>query len=285
MTLRYMVAFFGEDQLVGEIDELGAEAWHSALAEGKLSGCRDPRRGDKLLSENTLRGRVRTAKSIFGWCKAHRLIRVSPFAEFTGAAVPTAPNPYVTLEDYRAVCEHAPPAWAAMFSLCRLAGLRRSEALGLLWNGTAADVSGVEHAVGINWDAFPDIEPGLGLISLVGKAGRYRQVPIQPELMAVLTATLDKSPVGSVRVCQAITTVAIHHAFREFCKAAGVNPWAKPYQSLRSSCENDWKEQGIPEPTYLSWLGHSMEVSRRHYVTPIPSEFVKVCNPALPGSD
>ncbi len=69
-------------------------------------------------------------------------------------------------------------------------------------------------------------------IGVVGKGGRYRVVPIVP----------------------------------------GLTAWRKPYQALRSSCENDFKTAGIAEHTYLAILGHSLEVSRKHYVSPTDAE-------------
>ncbi len=52
--------------------------------------------------------------------------------------------------------------------------------------------------------------------------------------------------------------------------------WPKMYQSLRASCENDWKQRGIPEATYTAWMGRSAKVSRKHYTRPLDSEFAAV---------
>ena len=71
-----------------------------------------------------------------------------------------------------------------------------------------------------------------------------------------------------------ITTNNLERDLRKFCGAAGVELWKKPYQALRSSCENDWKANPeIAEATYCKWTGHSPEVSREHYVSPQDSEF------------
>ena len=55
--------------------------------------------------------------------------------------------------------------------------------------------------------------------------------------------------------------------------AAGLKPWPKFYNALRSSCEQDWKAGGIAEPTYCAWVGHGAGVSRGHYTSPMESEF------------
>ena len=67
-----------------------------------------------------------------------------------------------------------------------------------------------------------------------------------------------------------------HNATRRLQKAiqdAGMIPWPKAYNALRSSCEQDFKTTGVPEATYTKWVGHSVEVSRGHYTDPTPAEF------------
>ncbi len=54
-----------------------------------------------------------------------------------------------------------------------------------------------------------------------------------------------------------LTRLAQKHA-----KAAGLVPWPKAYQSMRSSCENDWKQKHVAEATYAVWMGHSPTVCR-----------------------
>ncbi len=54
--------------------------------------------------------------------------------------------------------------------------------------------------------------------------------------------------------------------------------WPKPFQSMRSSCENDWKQKHVAEATYCVWLGHSPTVSRKHYVAPTEAEFEAISN-------
>ena len=58
-----------------------------------------------------------------------------------------------------------------------------------------------------------------------------------------------------------------------YCHAAGLAKWPDFFQAMRPSCENDWKVAGFAEPTYCTWVGHSAEVSRKHYVVPTETEF------------
>ena len=67
--------------------------------------------------------------------------------------------------------------------------------------------------------------------------------------------------------------------FLKIVKGAQLERWPKLFQTLRSSCENQWKTEGVAEATYAAWLGHSIAVSRKHYVQPLDSEFDKMTGP------
>ncbi len=58
-------------------------------------------------------------------------------------------------------------------------------------------------------------------------------------------------------------------------QAAGLKQWPKYFNALRSSCEQDWKEDGHAEPTYCRWIGHGPKVSQDHYVSPLDTEFAQ----------
>ncbi len=109
----------------------------------------------------------------------------------------------------------------------------------------------------------------------------YREVPMMPRLRKILVRAYDAAPKGQVMVAsvdsQNLTRDAERHVH-----AAGLVVWKKPYQAMRSSCENDWKQRGVAEPTYCTWLGHSSAVSRRHYVSPTEAEFEAITGPGSP---
>ena len=114
------------------------------------------------------------------------------------------------------------------------------------------------------------------------KTETYREVPIAPRL-AELLAEADKtrSVVGGLRIEDGVSVSGLsgNNLDRRagvYCKAAGVEKWPYFFQAMRTSCENDWKAAGIPEPTYTAWAGHSATVSRRHYVSPTEEEFARV---------
>src|SRR6185503_17204673 len=95
----------------------------------------------------------------------------------------------------------------------------------------------------------------------------YRIVPMSPRLHDILLDAYSEAAEGQRSVCglseNNLTRNGVKHV-----KAAGLKPWKKLYQSLRSSCENDWKIAGIAGDTYAKWMGHSLEVSSENYAAP-----------------
>jgi hypothetical protein len=103
----------------------------------------------------------------------------------------------------------------------------------------------------------------------------YREVPILGRLERLLTTALAAAKDGAFSV----SGLSGHNLYRRakgYCKAAGVATWPNFFQSMRSSCENDWKVKGIAEDTYTKFLGHSKAVAREHYTSPTDAEFALV---------
>ena len=148
--------------------------------------------------------------------------------------------------------------WKLLVGLARYAGLRTpSESLAVQWSN-------------IDWEAHT--------LRVYGqKTDRERVVPLRSELFNLLMAgRLELG--GSGRIVDRSTN-NLQRDLRVIMDHAGIAAAAnvrKPFQAFRASCENDWKEQGVAEPTYAAWLGHSVNVSRRHYVSPTSSEVERV---------
>ncbi len=67
-----------------------------------------------------------------------------------------------------------------------------------------------------------------------------------------------------------------HRIVKRFWTAAGVTPWARLWQTLRSSCE---KHLAMQHPQYAmsQWLGHAITVSGKHYTNGVPAEVFDRC--------
>jgi hypothetical protein len=58
---------------------------------------------------------------------------------------------------------------------------------------------------------------------------------------------------------------------RAICARAGVELWARLWQTLRASCEKQWA-MTFPQYAVSKWIGHSITVSGRHYANDVPDE-------------
>jgi site-specific recombinase XerC len=275
MTLRYLIQHFGQRRGILSITVNDADAWVTALANGKLKAARRARQGLGL-SEQRVRAHIRNVKAIFNWARRFGLVTDNPFTDFDGAPRPTGPNHYVPLVDFvrllracrrGAEIQHG---WRALYGLCRLAGLRRGEALELPWSGKAVDSRGQEHWVGVDWE-----RRRLHVMGNAKRSRTHRVVPICPRLYRILVRAFEAAPAGQATVCGLSGHNLTHHADEHIARA-GLTRWPKIYQAMRSSCENDWKQAAVAEPTYCTWLGHSSQVSRKHYVSPTDAEFAAV---------
>lgn len=268
-ALMYLTAYFGETCRLDGIAVDQAEAWIEALEAGQFAETKGKNRTyGKDLSESSVRLYASKAKAIYNWAKLVGLVQTNPFDDLDTALIGAETRTYVSVDQFETVIDKSPSAgWSAMFGLCRLAGLRREAARSLPWSGSAVDSKGRKHWTGIDWDRRR--------VCVVGNhktKRKYREIPICPRLYDLLIAARSVID-GMATVSSILTSADVLGRAQRIVVAAGVTPWPRMFQSMRSSCENDWKQQGVAEATYCAWLGHSPRVSREHYVEPMDSEF------------
>ncbi len=242
-TTGLLKQHFGENVEIDSITLDGAAEWRSELA---VSG----------IAEGTIRLHCRQAKAIFNAAVERELIEKNPFRKLVSSSVAAARDRYITPNEADRILDACPNvAWRALFGLARFAGLRTpSETHSLTW----ADV---------DWD-----QKRINVHSI--KTERYagherRLVPITPKLMKVLQDAFDAAPEGQEHVV-ALSRLNIRRTMRSIAERAGMEPWSHIFQTLRRSCDTEWK-QTYPDYAVDRWLGHSREVSEKHYLM-IPEE-------------
>lgn len=117
-------------------------------------------------------------------------------------------------------------------SLCRIAGLRRGEALDLTWSG-------------IDWK-----KRRLSIIA--AKTGRRRVMPIQPKLYRLLLDAFELAEEGEERICP----ISRHYFWRNFQairKRAELPKWEDAFRVMRKNCETDWAQR-YPQYAVSAWL-------------------------------
>lgn len=247
LTCRYLKEFFTEDIYIDRISRIMASQWRSDMAKGKLSLSQ---RQDKM-SEASVCIHVRNAKTIFNQAVNDDLILYNPFERLKGIAPEPDKNwKYISLKELDALLDACPnQGWRLLIALCRLAGLRRGEALELLWSA-------------VNWQKNR-------LTVIAEKTGKRRIVPIEPKLYELLIDAFENAKEGQQRICP-ISRHCLWRNFQTIRKRADLKKWKDAFKVMRRNCETDWAQK-YPQYVVSNWIGHNIQVSAQHYLQ-VPEE-------------
>jgi integrase len=242
-TRRNLVDFFGKNKLLREITEGDADNFRIFLAN------------HENLADNTVRRRMGIAKQYFRAAMRRKLISENPFqGQSCLVRDNRAKNYFITVEEARAVLDACPNAqWRMLFGLCRWGGLRcPSEVLRLTWDDVDWDkrrftvhASKTEHHVD----------------------GGIRQVPMFPELVPLFHDVFDQAEPGEKHVITQYRDPSqnLRTQFKKIIKRAGLTPWPKLFQNLRSTRETELADQ-YPIQVVCAWIGNSPQVAAKHYL-------------------
>lgn len=256
-TRRNLLAFFGAGRALDAISSGDADAFAVHLRTEAMEVTNDEGATCSTgLSENTVRRRLGIAKQFFRAAMRRKLIPQNPF-EDQCTAVGSNPKKefFIDHEMARAVLDALPdPGYRLVFALARYGGLRcPSEILRLKWEDVSWDrlrftvhASKTEHH----------------------EHGGIRVVPIFPELLPYLREAFEAAEPGAVYCCPQYNLKSAGMMYRkrvlDAIKAAGLKPWPKLFQNLRSSRETELVDDH-PEHAVCAWLGNSRLTARKHY--------------------
>ena len=248
---RVLVEFFSESKPLKEITAAAAADWRTWLAGRKLA-------------ENTIRNHAKCARRMFKAAIARKLITDNPFNALPVTITPNRKRQsFIGREEITAVLNACPDAsWRLLVALARYGGLRiPSEIAGLTW-------------AGVNWERSrfrvlsPKTERHPGM--------EERIVPIFRELRPYFDAAFEAAPEGDILVfpwlAERGTNANLRTRFLKIVARAGVKPWPRLFQNLRSSRATELADQ-FPSHVCTTWLGHSHEVAERNYRQTTDSHF------------
>jgi len=255
-TIRCLVAKFGADMALDEISAGDADEWRLWLAK------------HEKLADNTVRKRCACAKQFFRAAVRKRLIKENPFADMKGCGIREnrSRDYFVTLPEVAAVLDACPDAqWRLMFALSRFGGLRcPSEHLTLRWS----DVNWEHSRITIH---SPKTEHHEGK--------DCRVIPIFPELRPYLEAVWEAAEPGTefvishYRACGELPR-NFGTRLTKIIRRAGLTPWPKLWQNLRSTRETELAET-FPIHVVCQWIGNSQAVAKKHYLQTTDEHFLK----------
>lgn len=108
------------------------------------------------------------------------------------------------------------------------------------------------------------------------KGHEQRLLPMFPELQKPLLEVSEQAADGSVHVITRYRSVTqnLRTQLNRIVTSAGVLPWPKPFQNLRSTRETELKEE-YPAHVVCGWIGNSGAVARKHYLQITDAHFAK----------
>ncbi len=184
------------------------------------------------------------------------------------------PRVYQSVADAERLLAVCSPGWRTLVALARYAALRApSEAVMLRWS----DVDLPNRRMTVN---SPKTENQ-------GKA--WRVVPIVPRLAELLEEAWQLAPAGAEFVVDlpqyrnpdGWISVNIRTQLARLIRRAGLQPLARPFRVMRSSCVTDWACAGYPVHAVASWAGHTVAVAGRHYLTVTDADFERATGAPL----
>jgi integrase len=244
-TETKLLAFFDKDKSLRKITTEDATAWRRSLK-------------DLGLSEAAIRTHCGNVKTMLGEAKRRKVIDTNPFDTLKSGPTPSKYTRYITPDEIQRVIDACPDAeWRLLFGLARYAGLRiPSESHRLTW----ADVDFERARLTVH---SPKTERWEG--------HDQRVVPITPKLMTLLRERFETMPEGETPLVTIGGKGAVIRRVRRIWAKASVEPWARLWQTLRSSCEKEWA-MTFPQFAVSRWIGHSITISGKHYANAVPDE-------------
>ena len=228
-----LLAHFGERTPVSACTRDGAEMFAAMLR-------------DRSLAEATVRQHIRHAKACFGLGMKRDLVEFNPFDRIVSASIAAARGRCISRGEALAILAELPTDdHRAVVALNRFAGLRvPSEPLALTWG--RVDFARLELNV---W---------------AQKTKSERVVPMDPIVASALRVLCPHEPDPDCPVIE-VSDNNLARTLRNAARRAGVEPWDRPFQTMRQSCETDWADV-LPPHVVADLMGHSEDVSRRHYL-------------------
>lgn len=232
-TKDYLVEFFGADKPLREITEGDADDWRLHLLAGRGGKSRRKSKAERhARGENTARKHAQIAKQFFNAAVRSRLIRDNPFSHLPATVRPNHKRVYfITGEEAELVIGACPDSqWRLLFALSRFGGLRcPTEHLNLRWQD-------------VHWEQGRMLVTSPKTEHHEGKESRL--VPLFPELRPFLDEAWDLAEPGTEFVVTRYrdTEVNLRTQLHRIIKRAGLKPWPKAFQNLRSSRQTELEE-------------------------------------------
>lgn len=255
---------FGADKLLAEItagDAGDFKRWLLTHGKALPGGQRGP------LAKATANRRTKAAKQFFEDAVEHELIARNPFRKVKGgASVNKERLRFVSRAVTSVVLDACPDAeWRAIVALSRYGGIRiPSELLPLTW----ADVNFDQDKLTITSPKTEHCDKAYRIIP-VEVFGDVR--PYLEDLLQLAKSRGPVRPSDHVVTRYREANSNLRTQLLRILKRAGVEPWPRLFQNLRSSRETELIYHGYKIHEVCAWIGNSPAVANDHYLQVLDS--------------
>src|SRR5262249_23094079 len=121
-----------------------------------------------------------------------------------------------------------------------------------------------EH-LALEWS---DVRWDLNRIRINSPKTGERWIPLFPELKTLLQEAWDAAPEGERYVISRYRTPDVNWRpqFLRILQQAGLKPWERLFQNLRSSRQTELVNEGHPIHAVCAWIGNSVKIAADHYL-------------------
>jgi integrase len=251
VVCKMLSAHFGPNQQVGKIVKSDLEQFWLRMSNDDFASVLN-RKNKVKASATTVTKYMRYVRRIFTAAFDDGILVRNPAAKLGLAATPASEWTKVSIGEfwqlYDSIDPVRDPGVATLIALCRLAALRKGDAINLKWE---------------------NIRDGT-LVFQPQKIKRFAKqqavVPICFELAEILNKVREESVrIDGFVLCRSIPLSMGEYVFPRLCKQAGLKPWPKPLHTLRKSCIDDWSKVVGPT-TLMEWATHtSLQTTVKFY--------------------
>jgi integrase len=247
-TRDKLVAFFGADKPIGSITAAEAADYKRARAMVDAGA---------YVSKQ-----IQLARQYFNDAVDRELINKSPFAKIKGSSQKNPDRQHFVARELveRATDKAIDLEWRLIIAFWRYGGVRvLSEILALEW----PDIAWNENRIHIRASKTEHHE-----------GRKERDIPLFPELRALLLEARAAAAPDATFVIMRYRSPASNFRtqFLRTLEAAGVAPWPKLFQNMRSTRQTELTEI-FPEHVVCAWMGNTEKVAKGHYLQVTPVHF------------
>ena len=137
------------------------------------------------------------------------------------------------------------------------------------------------EALTLQWSHIDFVRRQLQILD--SKKLEFRVMPLFDRLYDELIGLRALSPDGRYVFSQRFRKSSNSNNFilmKKAIKRAGIIRWPRMRQNLRASCENDFLNSGFDERVVTQWVGHTVQISRKHYQKSVDDDYIRAVEQA-----